>query len=256
MSSLLRQRLRRGLIAEAKTRFAASQASVASSAVAADGSPVVLGAPISPSPRALIDEALGHVGELAGLIPTSTTSSSSSDDDGGGSSDCGASTAATTATLVDLGCGDGRWILAAAERYRVRCVGVDINADLVEVARGALAAAAPAARARVELRVGDMFDAALGAETAAVIVYLYPQTLVRMAAKLEREAPVGCAVLSVGFKMAGWERRRCLVWSARSCGLPVYLYRNPGSEKQTVEVAAVEVAAAGGCGGLDVAAHG
>lgn len=215
------QRLRRGLLAEAKVRFAKSQAVVASTMCAADGTPVVLGAPISPSPHALIEEALARIGELAELVAVPS-------DDGEAAAEAVDRDTAMLPELVDLGCGDGRWILAAARRFSARCVGIDINRELVASAHAALAATPASMQARVELRVGDMFDAPIADTTAAVIVYLYPQTLVRMAQKLENEAPLGCAILSVGFKMVGWDRRRCLVWSTRSSGLKVYLYRNPG----------------------------
>ena len=222
--SALAQRLRRGLLAEARARFAESQAAVASTTRAADGTPVVLGAPISPSPHALIEEALARIGDLAELAAAPS-------DDGEAAVAAADRDTAVLPGLIDLGCGDGRWVLAAARRFSVRCVGVDINTELVASARAALATTPASMQARVELRVGDMFDAPLSETTAAVIVYLYPQTLVRMAQKIENEAPLGCAILSVGFKMAGWDRRRCLVWSTRSSGLKVYLYRNPGPSR-------------------------
>src|ERR1700681_2648687 len=52
-------------------------------------------------------------------------------------------------TLYDLGCGDGRILIAAAQQYQVKAVGVEISPKLVARATGSIQKAGLQNRARV-----------------------------------------------------------------------------------------------------------
>jgi len=80
-----------------------------------------------------------------------------------------------TDVLVDLGCGDGRVVLKAAEDFGCQAIGIEHNADLVERARGAVAASE--ARARIDIRQGDASSADLSGAT--VIFMFLPKNIVR-----------------------------------------------------------------------------
>lgn len=72
--------------------------------------------------------------------------------------------------LFDLGCGDGRIVVAAARRYGCRAVGVESNPALVAQARKRVAALDPETRGRIEIREGFAEDADL---SSASIVFLF-----------------------------------------------------------------------------------
>lgn len=77
--------------------------------------------------------------------------------------------------LLDLGCGDGRILTVAAERFGCRAIGVEHNADLVARARDA--ARASEAGGRIEVRQGGAATADLS--EATVVFMFLPSGLLR-----------------------------------------------------------------------------
>ena len=123
--------------------------------------------------------------------------------------------------LYDLGCGDGRIVIAAAKTYGARGVGIDIDPERIDDAR------ANAKKAgvddRVQFRVGDLFKSDF-AEATVVTLYLLPQINQRLRPQLWRQLKVGTRVVSHEFDMGdAWpaERtemvgvRRILSWTIR-----------------------------------------
>lgn len=99
--------------------------------------------------------------------------------------------------FLDLGCGDGRVLVAAAKRgAKVR--GIEIDADAAEIARETLAAAG--AEGQVEL--GDIFTASLEADV--IYAYLTPAILSQLRKRLDT-APRGTRVVTPRYSIAGWE---------------------------------------------------
>ena len=124
---------REALLREAARRFEEQQTEVLASAAAstADGvSPSTrIMAPISPSPPALIEEVISRL--AAERVLDADDAASSPPLIGPG------------ACIVDLGCGDGRWLLAAARAFRslgLQCVGYDLDETLLYKARNEAAA--------------------------------------------------------------------------------------------------------------------
>ena len=99
--------------------------------------------------------------------------------------------------FLDLGCGDGRVLVAAARRgAEVR--GMEINPRLAETARANLQAAAVAGR----VDVVDMFTASIDADV--VYAYLTPVTLSLLRAGLARAGP-GTRIVTPRYEIAGWK---------------------------------------------------
>jgi SAM-dependent methyltransferase len=102
-------------------------------------------------------------------------------------------------TLVDLGCGDGRILVAAAQRYGCRAFGYDIDPQRVVEARARIAAAGVGDRVRVEQ--GDLFSVDLsGADI--VTLYLLPQLNAKLIPQL-RALRSGARIVSHDFAIAG-----------------------------------------------------
>ena len=105
--------------------------------------------------------------------------------------------------VYDLGCGDGRIVIAAARRAKgVRAVGIDIDprriADAEENARKAGVAD------RTRFIREDLFKADLR-EATVVTLYLLPSLNVRLRPKLLAELSPGTRIVSHGFDMGDWK---------------------------------------------------
>jgi SAM-dependent methyltransferase len=121
-------------------------------------------------------------------------------------------------TVYDLGCGDGRIVIAAAKAYGAKGVGVDINPERVEEAR------ANAKSAKVDDKVrfeeNDLFKANI-ANATVVTLYLLPDVNLRLKGKLMKELKPGTRIVSHSFDMGDWkpekeqtvEGRQIFLWT-------------------------------------------
>ena len=103
--------------------------------------------------------------------------------------------------VYDLGSGDGRIVVIAAQKYGARGVGVEIQPHLVALARQSAIDGGVADRARfVE---GDLFATDL---SGATVVTLYLSTTITRALtpKLRRELRPGARIVSHQFRLADW----------------------------------------------------
>jgi len=124
--------------------------------------------------------------------------------------------------VYDLGCGDGRIVIAAASRRGARGVGIDIDADLVAEANNNARDAGVADRARFQ--VADLFRSDFS-EATVVMLYLSPELNAALQPQLWRQLKVGTRVVSHNFPMgADWPPERVLrvgdrvlhLWTIRS----------------------------------------
>ncbi|MGE3844985.1 MAG: cyclopropane-fatty-acyl-phospholipid synthase family protein [Vicinamibacterales bacterium] len=103
--------------------------------------------------------------------------------------------------VFDLGSGDGRIVVLAAEKYGARGVGIEIDPRLVAVARSVVAQGSVADRVRfVE---GDLFTADISGATV-VTLYLSPGVNRRLESKLRNELRAGSRVVSHQFPIGHW----------------------------------------------------
>ncbi|WP_114395793.1 SAM-dependent methyltransferase [Oleisolibacter albus] len=104
--------------------------------------------------------------------------------------------------LIDLGSGDGRIVVTAAQRYQTPGLGVDLNPERIQEARANAAAAGVSAQ--VEFKQQDLFETDIGKATV-LTMYLLPQVNLRLRPLiLDRLAP-GTRVVSHAFDMDDWE---------------------------------------------------
>lgn len=104
--------------------------------------------------------------------------------------------------LVDLGSGDGRVVLAAAERG-IRVVGYELNPFLAAWSRWRLASAK---LQNAEIRFGDFWSSSLPDETAVVFVFLAGPFMQKLDKKMTQEAErLGhdITLISYGMKIPG-----------------------------------------------------
>lgn len=99
----------------------------------------------------------------------------------------------------DLGCGDGRLVIAAAHRG-ARAIGTEIDPSLVARCREGAAQEGVAA----EFRLGNMHEADLR-DASVVTLYLYSSVNLALRPKLRREMRPGTRLVSHSFTMDDWE---------------------------------------------------
>src|SRR5690606_34722405 len=97
--------------------------------------------------------------------------------------------------VIDLGSGDGRIVIAAARRG-ARAHGVEIEPELVELARRNARDAGVEDRAT--FAEGDLFEADISA-ASVVTLYLFPEVNIALRPKLLAELAPGTRVVSTRF---------------------------------------------------------
>jgi hypothetical protein len=103
--------------------------------------------------------------------------------------------------VVDLGSGDGRIVLAAAQKYRAHGVGVDIDRELVDDANAAAGRLGVAGRARFIQQ--DVMDADLSKATVLAL-YLLPEMMRNLRLKLLQELKPAARIVSHDFDLGDW----------------------------------------------------
>jgi predicted O-methyltransferase YrrM len=126
--------------------------------------------------------------------------------------------------LYDLGSGDGRIPIAAAKRYGVRAVGIDIDPKLVEEAREA--ARREGVESLVTFRNEDMFAADVR-EATVVTLYLSNTLNVMLRPKLLRELRPGSLVISHDFRMGDWAPEKSIRVPWKTLYRTVYVWTVP-----------------------------
>lgn len=104
--------------------------------------------------------------------------------------------------VYDLGSGDGRIVITAAQRYRARGVGVEI--DPVRVWEARKNAEEAGVSDRVEFRQQDLFEADFS-DATVVTLYLLPEINMKLRPKLFEQLDPGTRVVSHNFDLGNWE---------------------------------------------------
>lgn len=107
--------------------------------------------------------------------------------------------------VYDLGSGDGRIPIAAAEDFGARAVGIEIDSALVTKSRAKAKMAGVADK--VEFRRGDLFNVNLR-DASVVTLYLWPEINIKLRPKLLRELDPGDRIVSHDFLMGDWQPDR------------------------------------------------
>ena len=100
--------------------------------------------------------------------------------------------------VYDLGCGDGRMVIAAAKKYGTRGVGVDLDPARIREARAN--AKLEGVESLVTFRVEDMFETDIS-EATVVLLYLLPELNRRLKPKLFEQLRPGARVVSHDWDM-------------------------------------------------------
>jgi precorrin-6B methylase 2 len=109
--------------------------------------------------------------------------------------------------LIDLGSGDGRIVIAAAKKYGIRAVGIEIIPELVRESEHAAQELGVADKVRFVN--GDLFGQDLR-QASIVTMFLTPGVNLRLRPKLLKELKPGTRVVSRTFNMGSWTPSKTL----------------------------------------------
>ena len=136
--------------------------------------------------------------------------------------------------LVDLGCGDGRWLFAANAFTNCRCLGIDVDVERLLIAQNEILK--HKLQDVVQVRQQDVFEFVKESEDIleadVIVLYLFREAVAEMGSLLRQRLRLNedrrmCSasrrnvqVLSVGFALAGW----ICASEEKIGGIRVYLY--------------------------------
>jgi len=103
--------------------------------------------------------------------------------------------------VYDLGSGDGRIVVLAAEKYGARAVGIELEPYLIE--RSRKLARERGVEDKVTFIEGDLFTADISSATV-VALYLSPSINRRLEEKLKRQLQPGTRIVSHQFGIGSW----------------------------------------------------
>jgi SAM-dependent methyltransferase len=107
-----------------------------------------------------------------------------------------------TDIVYDLGCGDGRIVIAAAKTYGAHGVGIDINPQRIQEAKENAKKAGVEDLVRFE--ENDLFKADIH-EATVVTLFLLQTVNLRLRPKLLKELKPGTRIVSNTFDMGDWK---------------------------------------------------
>ncbi len=142
--------------------------------------------------------------------------------------------------LIDLGCGDGRIAVAAAQRG-ARALGVDL--DPLRVQEAFAAARQAGLAGQVSFRRQDLFATPLH-EADVLALYLLPAINLRLRPQLLTELRPGARVVSHAFDMGDWvadaeethDGRRIFMWVVPEVAGGSWAVTHPDGRQQALEL--------------------
>jgi SAM-dependent methyltransferase len=104
--------------------------------------------------------------------------------------------------VYDLGSGDGRLVITAAKRYHASGVGIELQPELVELARAG--ARKEDVADRVKFVQGDLFETDIR-QASVVTLYLLPRFVTRLVPRFLAELRPGTRIVSHDYPLAPWK---------------------------------------------------
>lgn len=131
---------------------------------------------------------------------------------------------AASDTVYDMGSGDGRIVIMAAQRYGARAVGVELDAALVKESTERIKELKLEERAKIVQ--GDLLQTDVKPATV-VTVYLLPESNAKLRPILESSLRPGARVVAHDMRIPGWESAKEESVTVDGAVHFVYLYRIP-----------------------------
>jgi len=127
--------------------------------------------------------------------------------------------------VYDLGSGDGRIVILAAQKFGARAVGVELNSDLYLQSSERIRKLGLQDRAQIVHE--NMFEVNVRHATV-VTLYLLTAVNERLRPMLERQLRSGARIVSHDFQVPGWQAAQTVEYTSKN-GVPskIFLYIRP-----------------------------
>jgi ubiquinone/menaquinone biosynthesis C-methylase UbiE len=132
--------------------------------------------------------------------------------------------------LYDLGCGDGRIVITAVEKFGCKGVGVDLNP--VRIAESKANAEKAKVTDRVQFLNKNLFDTSFK-DATVLAMYLLPSVNLKLRPRILRELKPGTRVLSHDFTMGEWEEDQREEIQGDTYGHNIYFWVVPANVSGT-----------------------
>ncbi len=129
--------------------------------------------------------------------------------------------------LFDLGCGDGRILFLAAQRFRAKAVGVELSPKLVAQVREK--ARQLGLQDQVKVAEGNLLEVDLR-PADVVTLYLLRLSNERLKPNLRKQLRPGARVVSHDYEIMGWKPLRVEKVMVHERAHAIYVYRMPPTE--------------------------
>lgn len=129
-----------------------------------------------------------------------------------------------TDVVYDLGCGDGRIVIAAVKQSGARGVCVDIDPRRIAESRRNAEAAGVADR--ITFRTEDLFATRIE-DATVVMLFLWPEINLRLRPRLLQELRPGTRIVSHWHDMGDWKPQKSVQVLASGRERPVYFWTIP-----------------------------
>lgn len=126
--------------------------------------------------------------------------------------------------LYDLGCGDGRIVIRAAEKYGARGVGIDFNPKRIKESQAGARKAG--VENLVEFRLEDITKSDFSPATV-VTLYLLTRSNDRLRPLLEEKLKPGTRIVAHNYRIPGWDHKETDLQTVRLSDLDahtIFLY--------------------------------
>ena len=123
--------------------------------------------------------------------------------------------------VYDLGSGDGRIVITAAQKFKARAVGIELNPDLCKKAR------ARVKELGLEERVKIVQGSALKEDLSpadVVMLYLLTSSNQRLRPIMEKSLKPGTRVVSNDYEVRGWHPEQVVSVTAGGLTHKIYVY--------------------------------
>jgi trans-aconitate methyltransferase len=131
--------------------------------------------------------------------------------------------------VYDLGCGDGRIVVTAAQKFGATGMGVDIDPKRIQESNANAEKAGVTDKVKFER--GDLFKMDLAPATV-VTMYLLPNINLKLRPKLFSELKPGTRIVSHAFDMGEWKPEKTVKVRVDSSDYTLYYWTIPAKEDQ------------------------
>jgi SAM-dependent methyltransferase len=130
-------------------------------------------------------------------------------------------------TLYDLGCGDGRILFEAAQKFGARAVGVELSSKLVQGVTDKVQSLG--LQDQIKVIEGNFLDVSLR-PADVVTLYLLRLANEKLKPNLKKQLKPGARVVSHDYEIMGWKPDRVDRVVVYQRAHTIYVYRMPPTE--------------------------